>query len=36
MNGVMLWAGGQDITRQPRHFDGIGKADQLEAFLAGR
>lgn len=36
LNGVMLWAGGQDAERRPRHFDGIGKADRLEAFLAGR
>ncbi|WP_100517089.1 hypothetical protein [Mycobacteroides abscessus] len=36
LDGVMLWAGGQDAERRPRHFDGIGKADRLEAFLAGR
>ncbi|MDM2320781.1 hypothetical protein [Mycobacteroides abscessus] len=33
--GVVLWAGGRDTSRAPRHFDGIGKVDRLVAFLAG-
>ncbi|AGM27343.1 hypothetical protein MABM_26570 [Mycobacteroides abscessus] len=34
LNGVMLWGGGQTPARVPRHFDGVGKADRLAAFLA--
>lgn len=33
--GVLLWAGGRDMARAPRHFDGIGKEDRLVSFLAG-
>ncbi|WP_078324486.1 hypothetical protein [Mycobacteroides salmoniphilum] len=35
-NGVMLWGEGQSLTREPRHFRGIGKADRLVSFLADR
>lgn len=31
--GVLLWAGGQDTSRAPRHFAGIDKADRLVSFL---
>ncbi len=35
-NGIILWADGLTAAREPRHFDGIGKADRLVAFLAER
>ncbi|SLF39057.1 hypothetical protein [Mycobacteroides abscessus] len=36
LNGVMLWGEGQSRSREPRHFNGIGKADRLASFLADR
>ncbi|SKO52001.1 Uncharacterised protein [Mycobacteroides abscessus subsp. bolletii] len=34
--GVLLWAGGRDSRRAPRHFAGIDKVDRLVSFLAGK
>ncbi|MEC4840570.1 hypothetical protein R2360_13885 [Mycobacteroides chelonae] len=33
-DGTILWADGQTLAREPRHFSGGGKADRLVAFLA--
>lgn len=33
-DGTILWADGQTLEREPRHFHGSSRADRLVAFLA--